>query len=179
LRTQAPLDIIGLNMMIAFLAAAVFAGQPPDSITSVAVGRMIDRRGAKRTVEKLTNIRPGGSRSDFGAFDQVLDGIASGDARWLALVSRLAPGTDAGTAESLRIVVAEALPRNPAAVLGLIEKDPSWRDACGYPMIEPTRQEARAYFKAAIPAVKSVHDPALQAARRVCLSELLKAQHTR
>jgi len=164
-------------LLILVLSAALFANEVPSAITPTAVGRMIDRYGAKRTVDRLTDASPNDTHTEFGDFDKVLDGIASGDARWLALVPRLAPGTDAGTAESLRIVVAEALPRNPVGVLRLIKRDASWRDACSYPMIEPTRKEMRAYFRAAIPAVKAVKDPALQATKRVCLSELLKTQH--
>jgi hypothetical protein len=166
-------------MLIAFLTAAVLLDRPPGAITPVAVERMINRRGARRTVDELANATRGDTKSGFGDFDKVLDGIASGDARWLALVPRIAPGTDAGTAEALRIVVAEALPKNPVAVLRLIKRDPSWRDGCSDPMIEPTRRQARAYFKSTIPAVKAAQDPALQAAKHICLSELTQAQHTR
>lgn len=161
-------------MLSLLVSAALFAGQA--SIIPATVSRMIDRYGAKRTVRKLSSTASNDTRTGLGDFEKVLDGIASGDARWLALVPRLAPGTDAGTAESLPIVLAKALPRNPVGVLRLIKRDASWEDACSYPMIEPTRKEAGAYFKAAIPAVQSVHDPSLQAAKRVCLSELLKAR---
>lgn len=161
--------------MLSFLvSAALFAGRA--RITPVTVSRMIDRYGAKQTVQKLSHAASNDTRTDFDDFDKVLAGIASGDPGWLALVPRLAPGTDAGTAESLPIVLAEALPKNPVGVLRLIKRDGSWRDACSYPMIEPTHKEMDAYFKATIPAVKSVADPALRAAKRVCLSELLKAR---
>ena len=163
-------------MLFAFLSAALFANQSHPRVTPAMVGRMIDRYGAKRTVNKLSNAAPSDTHAEFGDFDKVLDGIASGDARWLALVPRIAPGTDAGTAESLPIVLAEALAKNPLGVLRLIKRDPSWRDACSFPMIEPTRKEKRAYFKATMPAVRSVHDRALQTEKGVCLSELLKAQ---
>ena len=153
------------------------AAQAPSSITPAIVDRMIDRYGAKRTVEMLSRAAPNETHSEFGHLDRVFDGIASGDPRWLALVPRLAPGTDAGTAESLPIVLADALPKNPAGVLGLIKRDASWLDACGYPMIEPTPKEMRDYFKAAIPAIRSVHDRGLQTTKRLCLRELLKAQH--
>jgi hypothetical protein len=165
-------------VLLLFLSAALLVEQSSPPITPEMADRMIDRYGARQAVNKLANSGPDDTRTDFGDYGKVLDGIASGDSRWLALVPRLEPGTDAGTAESLRLVVAEALPKNPAGVLRLITREPTWRDACGYPMIEPTRKEMRAYFNAAIPAVKSVHDPALQAAKRVCLSELLKAQRT-
>ena len=165
-------------MLCMFLVAALLANQPPSRVTPAAVSRMIDRYGAKGTVDKLSNAAPNDTHTAFGDFDKVLDGIASGDARWLAIVPKLAPGTDAGTAESLPIVLAEALPKNPRGVLRLIKLDRSWLDACGYPMIEPTPKETRAYFRRAIPAVRAVHDAALQATKRVCLSELLKAQRT-
>jgi hypothetical protein len=45
-------------------------------------------------------------------------------------------------------------------------------------MIEATEEEMRSYFKAAIPAVKAVRDPALQRAKEVCLAELVKAEKT-
>jgi hypothetical protein len=183
LQTLALLDIItsagGISgvfiLLIAFLGLAILANQT-SAVTPAAVGRMIDRYGAKRTVDKLSNATPNDIHTDFGDFDKVLDGIASGDGQWLALVPRLAPGTDAGTAESLPVVVAEALPKNPAGVLRLVKRDAAWLGACGYPMIEPTRKEMRAYFKAAIPAVKSVHDPTLRTVKRLCLTELLKAR---
>ena len=168
----------GFGVAFVFLAAALFANQSPSQVTPLAVSRMIDRYGAKATVARLSNAAPNDTHTDFGDFDKVLDGIASGDARWLALVPKLAPGTDAGTAESLPIVLAEALPKNPGGVLRLIKLDASWLDVCRYPMIEPTDEEMRAYFKRAIPSVRSVYDPALQAAKHACLSELLKAQRT-
>jgi hypothetical protein len=165
-------------LLIWLLGAAAFAGQASSAITPGAVERMIDRYGAKRTVDKLSNAPPNDTQREFGDFDEVLDGIASGNGLWLALVPRLAPGTDAGTAESLPIVIAEALPKNPVGVLRLIKQHTSWLDACGYPMIEPTRKEMRAYFRATIPAVKSVNEPGLQAVKGLCLSRLLKAQRS-
>lgn len=164
-------------MLVLFLSATFLAQQITSStITPEAVERMIDKYGAKQTVKTLANA--GDTRTGLGDYDKVLDGIASGDARWLALVPKLEPGTDAGTAEALRISVAQALPNNSAGVLGLISRQPSWRDACSYPMIEPTHEEMLAYFKAAIPAVRSVRSPALQGVKNACLTELTKAQDT-
>lgn len=158
-------------MLLLLLSAALWSGRPVASITPAGVGRMLDRLGSRRTVNELA-----GAGADFGEYETVLDGIASGDAQWLALVPRLQPGTDAGTSESLRIAVAEALARNPTAVLRLIKHNRAWREVCAYPMIEPTRKEARNYFRAAIPAVKGVRSPALQRVKHVCLAELQRAQ---
>jgi hypothetical protein len=163
-------------VLILILSAVLAAHQPaPSKVTPELVTRMIDSYGAKRTVAELVG-QDSPTKTDFGNFDVVLDGISSGDARWLALVPRVEPGTDAGTAESLRIAVAEALPRNASGVLRLISRAPSWRNACNYPMIEPTDEEARRYFKAAIPAVERVPDPALQVAKKACLTELKRAR---
>lgn len=162
-----------------FLGAALATHRAPTSaITPKSVERMIDRYGARQTVQKLTKQDPNDTKSEFGKFDVVLDGVASGDPRWLALVTKIYPGTDAGAAESLPIVVAQALPKNPAAVLRFFASSSWLRKVCGYPMIEPTEKEMRAYFKAALPAVRAVREPALQRAKKVCLTELIKAQQT-
>lgn len=145
------------------------------ALTPAKVGQMLERYGAKRTVDILA--KAGSDRRGLGDYDKVLSGIASGNARWLALVPRLEPGTDAATGETLTVAVAQALPKNPAGVLRLIATKPSWASACSYPMIEPTAKETRAYFRAAVPAVRSVHEPALQSARTRCLAALAKAQH--
>jgi len=161
-------------LLVLLLSAAIAAVPPASVITPAAVARMIHQLGPRGTVDKLA----GDKGADLGEYEEVLDGIASGDARWLALVPKLQPGTDAGTSEALRIAVAEALPKTPTGVLRLIARIPAWAEACSYPMIEPTHEQARAYFKAAIPAVTRVRIVALQRARNICLTELRRAQHS-
>ena len=163
--------------MLPFLLGAALLTQRPASraITPQAVERMVDRYGAEAAVNKLANASPNDTRTMFGDYDKVLAGVSSGNPRWLALVPRLDPGTDAGTSEFLRIAVADALPKNAVAVLRFTSRLSWFRDACGYPMIEPTNRQMRAYFKAAIPALRAVHEPELQRAKRICLSELTKA----
>ena len=173
-------------MLVVFLAATLSTYQPASSvITPQRVERMIDSCGARRAVNKLTKQDLNDTKTEFGKFDAVLDGVSSGDPQWLMLVTKIYAGTDAGAAESLRIAVAEALPKNPAGVLRLILRvQPerarlSWfRSSCGYPMIEPTDKEMRTYFKAAIPALQAVREPALQRAKKACLTVLMKAQET-
>lgn len=166
-------------MLALFLSAALLPHRvAPRAVTPEIVGQMISHFGAKATVDKLSDAAPYDARFMLGDYDKVLEGVASGDARWLALVPRLDPGTDAGSAESLRIAVAEALPRNPAGVLRFTSRLSWFRDACAYPMIEPTDQEERAYFRVAIPALKAVHDPALRRPKRICLTELMKARRS-
>ena len=147
-------------------------------ITPEAVASLVKEYGPKEAVHRLADRDPADTNSMFGDYDTVLEGVASGDPRWLALVSRLDPGTDAGTAEFLRIAVAEALPKNPSGVLRFTSQLPWFRYACGYPMIEPTKKAMRGYFARTIPALKAVRDPALARAKRICLTELIKAQRT-
>jgi len=163
-------------LLVTLLSAALLASETASPISPKKVERLIETYGAKGAVDKLANAAPDNNRSDFGDYGKVLDGIASGADRWLALVPKLEPGTDAATAEALRIAVAEALPRNPSGVLNLVTRKPSWRIACSYPMIEPTSKGTRAYFRLVLPAVKAVRSPALRRARNICLTELSKAR---
>ena len=166
-----------ISAMLALgLGTAAFAAQSQSSaITPSAVERMIDKYGARLTVKKLTNSPP---KREFGDYDIVLWGVSRGDRRWLALVPRLKAGTDAATGMALVVAVSEALPRNPKAVLRLIKANPSWRNVCTYPMIEPTKAEERMYFRKAIPAVRSVRDPDVRSVKRTCLANLVEAQRS-
>ena len=109
--------------------------------------------------------------------DYMLDQIGRGKSEWIALATRIAPGTDASASEGLGISLARALPRNPSAVLRVV--DLADEDGvlgvsrvCGVPFIEVTRAYNAAYERRAIPAVSRVLDPALAAARAKCLARL-------
>ena len=72
----------------------------------------IGRRGAHAVVAKLV----GG-----GEWEAVLAHIDAGAGSWVALTLALAPGTDAGASEELGIALSYALPRNPMAVLAVLD----------------------------------------------------------
>lgn len=164
---------LGVTVTIGF-GTAVLAGESRLSqITPSAVERMIEKCGVRLTIRKLATARPG---HEFGDYDIVLSGVSAGDRRWLALVPRLKSGTDAATGQALVVAVAEALSRNPPAVLRLIRANPSWRHVCTFPMIEPTEAEERSYFGTTIPAVRAVRDADLQSVKRRCLTSLSEAQ---
>ena len=105
--------------------------------------------------------------------------MGTGDARWIALAPKLAPGSDAGSAEDLGISLAFSLPRNPRAVLAAL--DPADGHVlgagrvCGMPFIEDTVKDRPAYKRHAIHAVKTVTDPRLSKVRLACLRELERA----
>jgi hypothetical protein len=148
--------------VIALFAAAAAAQLSPEGIL-----RDIKLQGAKAVVDRLWN---------DGDWDRVMDRVDAGDARWIALVPQLAPGTDAGTAEDLPIALAFALPKNPGAVLALLGRDGFPADeVCGAPFIEDTVKDIPAYLRQAETAVLRVRDPALSGAKQACLAELKKA----
>ena len=128
----------------------------------------VESRGAGETVRRL---------QAAGQWDVVLDGISNGEVAWIALVPRLAQGTDAGP--SLGVALAKALPRAPAAVLHAL--DPGDGPAlgpsrvCGAPFAEPTPAFLDAYRPRALAAVESVRDPRLRNVREACLAVLRKA----
>ncbi|HEV7384347.1 MAG TPA: hypothetical protein VGN89_05665 [Phenylobacterium sp.] len=129
----------------------------------------VESRGSGETVRRL---------QAAGQWDVVLDGIANGEVAWIALVPRLAQGTDAG--QSLGVALAKALPRAPAAVLHALDaKDgpalgPS--RVCGAPFAEPTPEFLAAYRPRALAAVQSVRDARLRNIRDACLAVLRKGE---
>lgn len=171
-----------LSLSLALIAAltawpgTALGREKSASVTPTAVTQMIDRFGGKLAVDKLIAQKTRDPNNDLGLFEQVLDGIASGDPAWLALVPRLETGGHAAAGESMPIAVAYALPKNAVGVLRLVASDRRWLASCGYPMIESTKKEEGAYFRAAIPAVRAVRDFELQTAKRMCLSELSKGR---
>ncbi len=129
----------------------------------------LESRGAGETVARL---------HAAGQWDVVLDGIANGEVAWIAIVPRLAQGTDAGLSETLGVALARALPRAPAAVLHALDpKDgpvlgPS--RVCGAPFVEPTPEFLAAYRPRALAAVEGVRDAHLRNIRDACLAVLRK-----
>ena len=88
-------------MLLLFLGAVLLAPHfDAHGITPEPVDHLIKVYGAKGTVDRLLRRNAAYKTTLFGDYDIVLDGVASGDARWLALVPRLDPGTDAGTGPS-------------------------------------------------------------------------------
>ena len=104
-----------MNRALSFaltLAALSPAGRPAQvapAPTPASIEAGIRRDGAEATIAALAKA---------GQWDAVADRMGTGDARWIALAPRLAPGSDAGSAEDLGISLAFSLPKNPRAVLG-------------------------------------------------------------
>jgi hypothetical protein len=144
-------------------AAPTFPKQP----TPAEVSQSIVQNGARATVSALF---------DQNRWDYVAGRIGEGEAGWVALAPKLAPGADAGTAEDLPIELAFALPLNPAAVLAAVHTGAfDVSDVCGAPFIEDTVKDIPGYLRRATAAVTKVADPSLAATRAACLQALAKA----
>jgi hypothetical protein len=111
-------------------------------------------------------------------WDTVTAHIVNGETEWIALAPQLASGSDAGSAEDLGIALAYALPKQPAAVLRVI--DPAngpvtgTDRVCGMPFIEDSVEDLPAYRRQARAALEAITDPTLQKAKQGCIAALEK-----
>lgn len=142
------------------------------TLTPAQISSDIESHGAKAVVQRLYS---------GGLFGQVLDGIAEGQAAWIRLAPDLANGTDAGTSAGLIVALAQALPKNPKAILKVLDGGPviSAHTVCGVPFIEPTSKEIANYLKQAIPAVYRVPKSTQLPLREECLDALLRVKNSR
>jgi hypothetical protein len=143
-------------------AAPRFATAP----TPAQIDAALTRFGAHATVNALFDQR----RWDF-----VSDRIGAGEAPYVALAARLAPGADAGTADDLPIALAFALPRNAPAVLAALAAPGGGLDVaevCDAPFIEDTVSDIPAWRRRAAAAVRRVADPRLGSVKAACLAAL-------
>ena len=162
------------SRLLAFVIAAslptVRTAQAGSTPTPASITASIHRHGAKATIAAL-------AKAD--QWDRVADKMGEGDARWIALAPRLAPGSDAGSAEDLGISLAFSLPKNPLAVLAAI--DPAnghilgVHRVCGMPFIEDTVKDRPGYRRRALAAVSATSAPMLARVRASCLRELRRA----
>lgn len=124
------------------------------------VNELLATRGGPATVRVLFE--------QESAWDAVLDGVASGKRDWLLVAQRLAPFTDAHSAETLAMAIEEALARAPESTLELFGSS-SCRGV-GFTGAEP---ESLAQVLAAIDkrrrALKSVRKSSLAAEKENCL----------
>jgi hypothetical protein len=160
--------IFGVLAALAATPGALAAPRLASHPTIAAVEAAIVRDGPQRTVRRLF---------DEGRWDEVAGHIARGEPGWVALGAKLAPGTDAGTAEDLVISLAFALPRDAPAVLAVLQAGAAdVGDVCGAPFIEGTVRDVPAYVRRATAAVARATDEGLAATRAACLDALEKAR---
>jgi hypothetical protein len=153
------------------LALALVAGTDALAATALSpegIAQDIEANGAKAVVDRLWN---------SGDYDRLLDHIDKGTSAWVALAPKLAAGTDAGSSEGLTIALAYALPRNPEAVLAVLDpKNAVLKPdmVCGAPFIEDTVKDMPRYIKRAKAAVSRVKVRSLEENKAACLAALAK-----
>ena len=127
------------------------------------IGRDIEGRGARVTIEKL---------QASGVWNSSLEKIEQGDSDWLAVAALLRAGADASAAVDLDYSVALALKNNPRGVLRLLEGPFGPADVCTIPYIEAPREVELRHLEEADRALKEVPDEALAEPRRRCAEHL-------
>ena len=144
--------------------------------TASALNAEIDAKGPKEVVARLSAGHPGPDEQND--WSRVTNQMALGRAAYIKLAPKLAPGTDAGTAEELEISLASALLKAPMTVLGVIDlKDEPLLGVsrvCGAPFIEGTITDLPGYRRRAKAAVSKVRAPELRVAKNACLTALGK-----
>jgi hypothetical protein len=152
--------------LVGFLVATACAAQN-EPITAISLLEKIDRAGAQSVVNEL-------SAGDESGWEFVMRKIEAGSTDWLNVAGRLSAGTDAGTSESLQIALATALPKNPAGVLRLIDRQSflSVDHVCAAPFIEPELSYMKSYLSEAKAALIPMQGADVENIKTKCLSEL-------
>jgi hypothetical protein len=127
----------------------------PKPLTLSWIKARLESHGAKYVVDAL---------SSQDRYEDLLNHIDSGEADWIALAPQLATGTDVATAEELAISLALGLPKNPAAVLLVL--DPQIEPlnperVCGVPFVEGTVNDVPGYIRRSQSALQRVNDARL------------------
>lgn len=152
---------------VAVILAALTMPAMSADLTPSAIRALLEGKDAATVVQSL-------DESSWNAF---LAHVEAGDRGWIDLVPLLAPGTDAGTSESLIITLSRALKSNPAGVLSVLAADHySPADICGDNGVEVSAFETVKFIDEALVKVAAVLDPALSQARNACLYSLTDAR---
>jgi len=136
-----------------------------------AMAKVLDSDGPKRALERYFHLKDPAEETAGGSGYALVE---TGDPTAIRVGVAVLRESDAGVSESLKSSLAIALARNPTAVLSHYDQiGPSNRQNVCVPFIaadDPNPDaEAKAALARAERALKTVHDPALAAARDACL----------
>ena len=152
---------------VAAILAALTLPTLSADLTPSAIRALLEEQDATAVVQSLDD-------SSWNAF---LAHVEAGDRGWIDLVPLLAPGTDAGTSESLIITLSRALKSNPAGVLSVLAANHySPADICGDNDIEVSALDMAKFIDEALVKVAAVMDPDLSEVRDACLYALTDAR---
>lgn len=133
--------------------------QQPDRIAAE-----IRELGAVRVLRRLY--------ADPAAWDNVLDGIATGSAQWLDVAASLVKYADAGSAHDLSIAVGDALEAAPERVLELLKETSAVGDVCGDIGPGSSRGDVLERLRRREHSVCAVKRNDLQLVRKQCLDAI-------
>jgi len=168
--------IVMLGVVAALLPQVSYA---QDFFTAKEFDDRCGREGAINLVDELVV-----GHQENPIWENILDNIASGDEEWIrasSCIGRSFGYSNQTVVISLNIVWAEALPKNPQAVLALSGMDISLARICSFPIIEPERAWAAQYVKDTLAALEAIPDDAkmwnmpLAIERDVCILRLKDA----
>ncbi len=137
-----------IAMVFCMLSASAFASHP----TTQQLTEKIKLKGAHAVISDLYI---DGEKE----WQYVTTEIGKGSGDWLKVASLLAPGSDAGSAETLSEAVASAIPYNPEGVLNIITDRYlilSEREVCGLPFYRMRDAKFNQYIVDAIRALYKV-----------------------
>lgn len=140
--------------------------KPPAVLTPEFLREACYNYGAVNTVRMLT------TGPESGLWNELLRHIADGETGWIIYVPLFISGTEAGQATQLSIALAEALPKNPHAVLSLEYSFVSLRRVCSLPFIDPDKEFIRRYLQDVSKAMQDISDPYMKSDKDICLGRL-------
>jgi hypothetical protein len=119
-------------------------------------------------------------QNDPDPWNSIEEHIATGTPAWLNIAIRLRAYTDGGVSLGLENAVAQALPKNPSAVLKILGTDRAkeftiQRICSTETFIEAPESKLRRHLQQSRIAVEHVTDPGLQPARQACIEALTTA----
>lgn len=139
-------------------------------LSPAEVEASIQHSGAKSTIADLQR------REQWQTVTEMID---TGDSTWVGLVPRLARGTDDITAEDLARSLSHALPKNPRAVLSVLNAEViiSPAQVCGTPFSDAdTIKDREIYKREALHALEGIEDHTLSSAKSICMTALKRAE---
>lgn len=155
------------SLRVAAILAALTLPVASAELTPSAMRALLEEQGAADVVQSL----------DEPSWAALLAHVEAGERGWIDLVPLLAPGTDAGTAESLLITLSRALKANARGVLTVLAQDHySPADVCGDNDTDVSAIEVARFIDEALVKVAAVLDPELAEVRKACLSALREAR---
>jgi hypothetical protein len=157
-----------LKLAVLILLGALSAcGQFPKQMAAPQVSDAIAKRGAKVVAAEMNHGK------GPTTWSYVQEHVAAAEPSWLEIAAKLKPYTDAGNSEGLDNALADALPKAPQHVLGMLgETFHADRVCSGGQFIEVPKEKVIDFLKKAQVAVKDVHDPSLAKNKEKCLGEI-------